>query len=167
MTVTQTLNSVYEESLLKPAQPACLVVLPLLVSSSVCATLLDTHLFQCWTKLILGNITFTQTCHFTSPTQIYRVYTCDSFLTLLVTSASFCFEIFVVEMTNKQWHVIISHLATSFTITYLMGTQLQHPQNVNKKHQSHCDCSSAEKTLNQYILCYSGILGQSLVQRQP
>ena len=52
-------------------------------------------------------------------------------------------------------------------ITYTIGTQLQHPQNVHSyAHQSLCDCSSEERTPLQYIPNHPGIFGQSLVQMQ-
>lgn len=48
-----------------------------------------------------------------------------------------------------------------------MDTQPQHPHDVHSYvDQFLYDCSLEERTLFQYILSYSGILGQSLVQRQ-
>ena len=49
------------------------------------------------------------------------------------------------------------------------GRQLQHHHNMNSdEDQTHCDCSSEERTLFRYISHYSGVLEQmfELVQRQ-
>ena len=52
-------------------------------------------------------------------------------------------------------------------ISYMEGRQLQHLENVNSiEDTSRYDCSSEERTLFQYISHYTGILSQSLVQKQ-
>lgn len=52
------------------------------------------------------------------------------------------------------------------TMAYMDGRQLQHHWNESRKSCQWDDCSLEERTLFQYILSYSGILGQSLAQRQ-
>ena len=65
----------------------------------------------------------------------------------------------VLVLVQPTWHIeLLTH------ITYMMSTQLQHQKNVNKRqHQLHCDCSSEERTLSQYIPNYTGVMVQSLV----
>ena len=72
-------------------------------------------------------------------------------------------------LTSVNYHdnYLFGHLHSKKKTTYTVGTQLQHPQNVHSyEHQFHCDCSSEERTLYQYIAHYPGVLGQSLVQMQ-
>ena len=64
--------------------------------------------------------------------------------------------------------IMCSYMMNSFTLTYMEGTQLQHPHDAHScEHQFLCGCISAEKTLFQCISHHPEILDHSLVQIEP